>query len=51
MRKNLALVLLGVLLFNARARRLVARFLFELFRDPRLRRLILGQIARWLRRW
>ena len=50
MRKNLALILLGVLLFNARVRRLVARLLFEFFKDPRLRRLVLRQIARWFGR-
>ena len=49
MRKNLALVLLGVLLLNSRARRLAIGLLFALLRDPRLRRLVLKQVARWFR--
>lgn len=50
MKKNLALVLLGVLLFNARVRRLAFRLLFALLAYPRFWRLLLRQIARGFRR-
>ena len=50
MKKSLTLVLLGVLLFNARARRLAFRLLFALLAYPRFWRLLLRKIARWLRR-
>ena len=50
MRGKVLLALLAVLLFNARARRLAARLLFQLFKNRRLRRLVLSLIARWFRR-
>ena len=50
MKKNLALALLGVLFLNAKARRLAFRLLFALLAYPRFWRLLLKQIARWLRR-
>ncbi len=44
MPKYRVLVLFGVVLFDRRARSAAARLLFELVRNPRLRRVIL----RWL---
>ncbi len=49
MRKNFVLVMLGALLLNPRIRRLVVRLLFEVLKDRRLRRLILGLITRLFR--
>ena len=46
LRRNPLFALLGVLLFDRRARRLAAALLFEFMRNPRIRRLVL----RWLLR-
>jgi len=43
-RRNPAFVLLGVVLFDRRTRRAAARLLFELGRNPRLRRAVLRQL-------
>jgi len=43
-RRNPAFVLLGVVLFDRRSRRAAARLLFELGRNPRLRRAILRRL-------
>jgi hypothetical protein len=45
-RRNPAFVLLGVVLFNRKTRRAAARLLFELGRNPRLRRMILRLLFR-----
>jgi hypothetical protein len=46
LRRNPAFVLLGVVLLDRRTRRAAARLLFELGRNPRLRRVIVRRLPR-----
>jgi len=44
LRRNFLFALLGVVLFDRRARRLAAGLLFEFMRNPRIRRLVLRRL-------